>query len=102
MMPRWAVKAILLTVLVSIPLRCASATNHSVGGPTGWDLSSNVQAWSATNTFHVGDTLGNRILSHSPTCLLLCCIMARQSVTAFLSYLFGCYENDEFLFDNWL
>ncbi|KAJ4713649.1 Blue copper protein [Melia azedarach] len=57
MMPRWAVKAILLTVLVSIPLRCASATNHSVGGPTGWDLSSNVQAWSATNTFHVGDTL---------------------------------------------
>ncbi|KAK9199822.1 hypothetical protein WN944_015015 [Citrus x changshan-huyou] len=57
MMPRWAVKAILLTVIISTPFSGVSATNHTVGGPTGWDLSSNIQAWSATATFHVGDTL---------------------------------------------
>ncbi|ESR54643.1 hypothetical protein CICLE_v10023892mg, partial [Citrus x clementina] len=57
MMPRWAVKAILLTVIISIPFSGVSATNHTVGGSTGWDLSSNIHAWSATATFHVGDTL---------------------------------------------
>lgn len=70
MMPCWAVKAILLTVIISIPFSFVSATNHTVGGPTGWDLSSNIQAWSATATFHVGDTLGTYIHLHALIILL--------------------------------
>lgn len=72
MMPRWAVKAILLTVIISIPFSGVSATNHTVGGPTGWDLSSNIHAWSATATFHVGDTLGIYIHLHA---LIMHCFM---------------------------
>ncbi|XP_034202728.1 uncharacterized protein LOC117617460 [Prunus dulcis] len=43
--------------------RCVSAfaaainTNNSVGGASGWDLSSNLQAWATHATFHVGDCL---------------------------------------------
>ena len=56
--PEWAVKAILVIIITSILIRCVSATNHSVGGSSGWDLASDLQAWSAATTFHVGDSLG--------------------------------------------
>ncbi|KAM1340879.1 hypothetical protein ACFX2H_039203 [Malus domestica] len=63
--PGWAVKAILVVIFTSMFFRCVSAgpaaaatnTNHSVGGASGWDLSSNLQAWAARATFHVGDSL---------------------------------------------
>ncbi|KAH7550635.1 hypothetical protein ACOSP7_023869 [Xanthoceras sorbifolium] len=62
--PGWAVKAIMVIVIASILLRCVSAaTNHTVGGPSGWDLSSNIAAWTSTTTFHVGDSL---VFSYSP------------------------------------
>ncbi|KAI3903914.1 hypothetical protein MKW92_047357 [Papaver armeniacum] len=32
-------------------------TNYTVGGSSGWSLDSDVQIWSSTNTFFVGDTL---------------------------------------------
>ncbi|KAL5550193.1 hypothetical protein UlMin_000369 [Ulmus minor] len=46
-------------IMASILIRCvsATATNHIVGGTSGWDLSSNLQAWVSQNTFHVGDSL---------------------------------------------
>lgn len=57
--PGWAVKALVVALL----LRCfsdaaAAATNHSVGGAFGWDLSSDLQEWASQATFHVGDSLG--------------------------------------------
>uniref|UniRef100_A0A2N9GKS9 Phytocyanin domain-containing protein n=1 Tax=Fagus sylvatica TaxID=28930 RepID=A0A2N9GKS9_FAGSY len=55
--PEWAVKAILVIIITSILIRSVSATNHSVGGSSGWDLASDLQAWSAATTFHVGDSL---------------------------------------------
>ena len=58
MRPGWAVKAILVIIITSILIRCVSATNHTVGGSSGWDLASNLQAWSSATTFHVGDFLG--------------------------------------------
>ncbi|KAK7821149.1 uclacyanin 1 [Quercus suber] len=57
MRPGWAVKAILVIIITSILIRCVSATNHTVGGSSGWDLASNLQAWSSATTFHVGDFL---------------------------------------------
>ncbi|KAL5545353.1 hypothetical protein UlMin_009137 [Ulmus minor] len=46
-------------IIASILVRCvsAAATNHTVGGTSGWDLSSNLQGWVNQNTFHVGDSL---------------------------------------------
>ncbi|XP_058195185.1 uclacyanin 1-like [Rhododendron vialii] len=61
----WAVKAIIVIVISSVLLRCASATtNHSVGGPTGWDLASDLRAWAAATTFYAGDNL---VFSYGPT-----------------------------------
>lgn len=57
--PGWAVKAIVVIMMTSILFRCVSATNHSVGDSTGWDLASDLRAWSAATTFHVGDSLGS-------------------------------------------
>jgi hypothetical protein len=57
--PGWAVKAIVVIILTSILFRCVSATNHTVGGSAGWDLASDLRAWSAATTFHVGDSLGS-------------------------------------------
>lgn len=52
-------KALPIVVTVAI-LFCSvsSATNHTVGGNSGWDLTSNLQAWTSETTFHVGDSLG--------------------------------------------
>ncbi|RXH90673.1 hypothetical protein DVH24_035437 [Malus domestica] len=37
----------------------ATNTNHSVGGASGWDLSSNLRAWATRTAFRVGDSLGS-------------------------------------------
>ncbi|KAH7847577.1 hypothetical protein Vadar_027745 [Vaccinium darrowii] len=61
----WAVKVIIFIVISSVLPRCASATtNHSVGGPTGWDLASDLRAWAAAATFYAGDNL---VFSYGPT-----------------------------------
>ena len=56
--PAWAVKAIIVIVFTSILFRCVCGENHTVGGASGWDLRSNIQAWSSTTTFNIGDDLG--------------------------------------------
>ncbi|KAK7314744.1 hypothetical protein VNO77_33272 [Canavalia gladiata] len=55
--PAWAVKAIIVIVFTSILFRCVCGANLTVGGASGWDLSSNIQAWYSTITFNVGDDL---------------------------------------------
>lgn len=55
--PGWAVRMIIVMLITAIFFRCVTATNHSVGGSSGWDLNSNILAWSATTTFQVGDYL---------------------------------------------
>ncbi|RDX84267.1 Uclacyanin 1, partial [Mucuna pruriens] len=55
--PAWAVKAIIVIVFTSILFRCVCGENHTVGGASGWDLRSNIQAWSATTTFNIDDNL---------------------------------------------
>ncbi|RVW26663.1 hypothetical protein CK203_096497 [Vitis vinifera] len=57
--PVWAVKVIMVIVIASIFFRCVSARNHTVGGPNGWDLASNLQVWSRSSTFYTGDNLGS-------------------------------------------
>lgn len=52
-----AVKAVMLVVIASMVL-VVSATNHTVGGSSGWDLSSDIRGWSARTSFHAGDFLG--------------------------------------------
>ncbi|XP_027357334.1 chemocyanin-like [Abrus precatorius] len=61
--PAWAVKAIIVIVFTSILFRCVCGTNHTVGGASGWDLKSNMEAWSSTTTFNVGDDL---VFSYTP------------------------------------
>ncbi|PON52743.1 Phytocyanin domain containing protein [Parasponia andersonii] len=61
--PEWAVKAIVIIIIGSILFRCVSAANYTVGGPSGWDLTSDLQAWTAQTTFHVGDSL---VFTYSP------------------------------------
>lgn len=44
----------------------AAGLNFVVGGESGWDLDSDLETWSASQTFSVGDTLEFVILpSHS-------------------------------------
>ncbi|KAL6319767.1 hypothetical protein AAG906_036825 [Vitis piasezkii] len=61
--PVWAVKVIMVIVIASIFFRCVSARNHTVGGPNGWDLASNLQVWSRSSTFYTGDNL---VFSYTP------------------------------------
>lgn len=36
-----------------------AASTFTVGGPTGgWDIATNLQAWSSSQAFSVGDSLG--------------------------------------------
>ncbi|XP_014494977.1 uclacyanin-3 isoform X3 [Vigna radiata var. radiata] len=61
--PAWAVKAIIVILFTSILFRCVCGENHTVGGASGWDLRSNIQAWSSTTTFNIGDDL---VFSYTP------------------------------------
>ncbi|XP_031403187.1 uclacyanin 1-like [Punica granatum] len=51
------VKAAMVIVIASTLVRCVSGVNLTVGGATGWDLSSNIRGWAAKTTFHPGDFL---------------------------------------------
>ncbi|XP_052180895.1 blue copper protein 1b-like [Diospyros lotus] len=64
--PSCAVKAIIVIVVSSVWFRCVDCapTNHSVGGPTGWNLASDLHTWAASTTFHAGDNL---VFSYWPT-----------------------------------
>ncbi|XP_023520324.1 uclacyanin 1-like [Cucurbita pepo subsp. pepo] len=53
----WGVRVIIVMVITAIFFRCVTATNHSVGGASGWDLNSNILTWSAATTFQVDDYL---------------------------------------------
>ncbi|KAE9600188.1 hypothetical protein Lal_00045961 [Lupinus albus] len=55
--PAWTVKAIIAILFTSTLFRCVCGANISIGGVSGWDLTSNIQLWSSTATFHVGDDL---------------------------------------------
>ena len=57
----WGVRVIIVMVITAIFFRCVTATNHSVGGASGWDLNSNILTWSAATTFQVDDYLGSFI-----------------------------------------
>ncbi|KMS98393.1 hypothetical protein BVRB_4g092720 [Beta vulgaris subsp. vulgaris] len=53
------VKAMIVVILMwTILFRCVSAAvNHTVGGSSGWDLSSNLSLWSTSTSFSVNDSL---------------------------------------------
>ena len=70
--PQWAVKVIVVIIITSLLFRCVSAaTNHSVGGASGWDLTSNIEGWAAETSFFVGDALGIYHLHYTFACILL-------------------------------
>lgn len=74
--PGWTMRMIIVIIITAIFFRCVAATNHSVGGDSGWDLNSNILAWSAATTFQVGDYLGS-FISPSKTSSIkfaVCCI----------------------------
>jgi hypothetical protein len=50
----------------------ASATFHLVGDEEAWTLGFNYTAWSESNQFRVGDTLGNQSFKFS------CCLSCRH------------------------
>lgn len=56
--PAWAVKPLVAIIFTSILIRCVCSVNLTVGGASGWDLRSNIQAWASTTMFNIGDDLG--------------------------------------------
>ncbi|CAH8382030.1 unnamed protein product [Eruca vesicaria subsp. sativa] len=48
---------IILSVLASTLIGLAVATDHTIGGPSGWTVGSNLGTWAAGQTFAVGDNL---------------------------------------------
>lgn len=40
------------------PTREAFAAKHEVGGSQGWDVTANLGSWASSQTFRVGDQLG--------------------------------------------
>lgn len=46
-----------MIILSAVSLRCGSAKNRTVGGPSGWNLSTNITQWSASTSFFVNDSL---------------------------------------------
>ncbi|CAO2833063.1 unnamed protein product [Amaranthus hypochondriacus] len=58
-------KTIMIIIMSAILFRCVSAVsvNHTVGGSSGWSLSSNLSLWSASKSFFVNDSL---VFSYTP------------------------------------
>ena len=52
----------MVVVLMVCNIKEGSATKHIVGGSDGWDESTDYDSWAKTQTFAVGDTLGNTLL----------------------------------------
>ncbi|KAJ8568791.1 hypothetical protein K7X08_032422 [Anisodus acutangulus] len=58
-------KILMSLAAIAMLLGSAMATNYTVGGPGGgWDQTSDLQAWAASKSFFVGDTL---IFSYAPS-----------------------------------
>ncbi|KAI3893391.1 hypothetical protein MKW92_051886 [Papaver armeniacum] len=54
----WVLETVLrLMIVLSILVYATFAANYTVGGKSGWSLDSDMQAWSSSKTFKVGDTL---------------------------------------------
>ena len=52
---------IIILVLATTLIGIAVATDHTIGGPSGWTVGANLGTWAAGQTFAVGDNLGNLI-----------------------------------------
>ena len=50
---------IILLVFASTLIGLAVPTDHTIGGPSGWTVGTNLGTWAAGQTFAVGDNLGN-------------------------------------------
>lgn len=50
---------IIISVLATTFIGLAVATDHTIGGPSGWTVGANLKTWAAGQTFSVGDNLGN-------------------------------------------
>ncbi|XP_052178639.1 classical arabinogalactan protein 9-like [Diospyros lotus] len=51
-------RALLSLAAAAVLVNIAMAADYTVGAPSGgWDLSTNLQAWASSHTFHVGDNL---------------------------------------------
>ncbi|KAI3889398.1 hypothetical protein MKX03_027040 [Papaver bracteatum] len=54
----WVLETIMkLMMVLSVFVYASSATKYTVGGASGWALDSDVQTWSSSYNFSVGDTL---------------------------------------------
>ncbi|KAI3944561.1 hypothetical protein MKW98_021019 [Papaver atlanticum] len=53
----WVLETIMKLMILLVLVYATSATNYTVGGESGWALDSDVQTWSSSYTFSVGDTL---------------------------------------------
>ncbi|KAF8063912.1 hypothetical protein N665_1177s0013 [Sinapis alba] len=47
----------IISVLVTTLIGLAVATDHTIGGPSGWTVGANLGTWAAGQTFSVGDNL---------------------------------------------
>ncbi|KAL0710578.1 hypothetical protein Bca4012_017556 [Brassica carinata] len=48
---------IIISVLLTTFIGLAVATDHTIGGPSGWTVGANLKTWAAGQTFAVGDNL---------------------------------------------
>ncbi|XP_013740457.1 uclacyanin 1-like [Brassica napus] len=48
---------IIISVLATTFIGLAVATDHTIGGPSGWTVGANLKTWAAGQTFSVGDNL---------------------------------------------
>ncbi|CAH2059801.1 unnamed protein product [Thlaspi arvense] len=48
---------IIISVLATTLIGLAVATDHTIGGPSGWTVGANLRTWAAGQTFAVGDNL---------------------------------------------
>ncbi|KFK31132.1 hypothetical protein AALP_AA6G072100 [Arabis alpina] len=48
---------IIFSILATTLIGLAVATDHTIGGPSGWTVSANLRTWAAAQTFSVGDNL---------------------------------------------
>lgn len=51
------------SLLFSFAIMTCSATTYTVGDSSGWDISTNLDAWIADKNFRVGDALGKSLKS---------------------------------------
>lgn len=52
---------IIISVLATTLIGLTVATDHTIGGPSGWTVGASLRTWAAGQTFAVGDNLGNLV-----------------------------------------